>query len=71
MMKANCPLCGAEAQKADPTGDADRYDCPECGEYKITGSEEAVIKANPSKAQEHRERIVRERERGITQHRVG
>ena len=70
-MKSMCPLCTAAAEAAPRTSDRTRYDCPNCGAFEISGSEEAVVRGNPTVAQSHRERIARERERGITIHRIG
>ena len=71
-MKSDCPLCGASSRRRlAPTGDWERYDCPSCGSFEISGAEEAVVRANDDAASAHRERLAQERERGMTIHRVG
>ena len=70
-MKSICPLCRATAEGVSPTGDWRRYDCPACGSFEISGTEETRARADEAVAQEHRERIARERTRGIKLHRVG
>jgi predicted RNA-binding Zn-ribbon protein involved in translation (DUF1610 family) len=65
-----CRFCGSEAKLLPKTGDMTRYECPNCDTIEITGSAEAVLEANPEKVREHRERIIREQERGIKLHKV-
>ena len=70
-MKMSCPLCDATAETARKSGDWARYDCPTCGSFEISGSEEEVVRLNEDVRQAHRERIAKERSRGIALPRVG
>jgi len=65
-----CRFCGSEAKLLPKHGDKTRYECPNCDTVHLTGSAEAVLDANPEKAREHRERIIREQKRGIKVHKV-
>jgi predicted RNA-binding Zn-ribbon protein involved in translation (DUF1610 family) len=67
---ATCPLCATTAEFARYT-DWSRYDCPVCGTYEISDSEEAVSRANPAAARARREHVGRERSHGITISRIG
>lgn len=69
-IEAICPLCGGRAKKF-LKGDRNRYECPEDKTFDIADSIEAEIRANSSMAKSHRERVERERKRGITIPKVG
>ena len=71
MNKKDCPLCGSESDCPSTTGDWNKYICPNCGEYDITRTEEVVGRSNLELAGSHRQRISRERSRGIKVPRVG
>ena len=32
----NCPICGVEAAELDRTSDAEGYDCPRHGKFKVS-----------------------------------
>ena len=45
---AMCPICGALAKRLDRTGDAEGFDCPRHGKFKVAGTVMATEqKANP------------------------
>jgi ribosomal protein S27AE len=67
---ATCPLCMTAAEIARHT-DWNRYDCPTCGAFEISGLEEAECLVNPTAARARREHIGRERRHGITIPRIG
>jgi hypothetical protein len=35
---ATCPICGSNASDLDITGDAESYDCPRHGKFKVSGT---------------------------------
>jgi hypothetical protein len=35
-MMTTCPICGADAGELDRTGDADGFDCPHHGKFKVS-----------------------------------
>jgi hypothetical protein len=37
-----CPICGAEAEALDRTGDAEGFDCPRHRKFKVAGSVSAI-----------------------------
>jgi hypothetical protein len=41
-----CPICGSEAETLDRTGDADGFDCPRHGKFKVADS---VLRSEPTK----------------------
>jgi hypothetical protein len=34
----HCPICGAEVEELDRTGDAEGFDCAHHGKFKVAGS---------------------------------
>lgn len=45
-----CSCCGRADAKLWPTfGDYSRIDCPSCGDYRISGSTQAELEANPER----------------------
>jgi hypothetical protein len=41
-----CPICGSEAGALDRTGDAEGYDCPHHGKFKVSRT---VLAVEPTK----------------------
>jgi hypothetical protein len=41
---AQCPICGREANQIPSTGDADVFDCPSHGVFKVAGTLMALPK---------------------------
>jgi hypothetical protein len=46
LFMATCPICGAEAETLDRTGDAEGFDCPRHGKFKVASS---VLASEPTK----------------------
>jgi hypothetical protein len=41
-----CPICGSQVQVLDSTGDADGFDCPQHGKFKVS---RRVLSVQPTK----------------------
>ncbi len=39
-----CPICGSEAEALPKTGDAEGFDCPQHGQFKVSGT---VLRSEP------------------------
>jgi hypothetical protein len=37
-MSNHCPICGSAAETLDKTGDADGFDCPQHGKFKVSST---------------------------------
>lgn len=44
-----CPICGSNAEELPKTGDAEGYDCPLHGPFKVS---ESALRSEPSKSAE-------------------
>jgi hypothetical protein len=42
-----CPICGSVAKPLDKTGDADGFDCPKHGRFKVGGTTMATKTSRP------------------------
>lgn len=51
-VKAECPICGAEALELPRTGDSRIIECPGCGEFRISGSAEQLLRNAPLDAEQ-------------------
>lgn len=44
-----CPICGSTAKPLDKVGDADGFDCPKHGKFKVSGTAMSTKKDRPPK----------------------
>lgn len=70
-VEATCPLCGSRAERLPTNGDWSQYNCPQDMMFDITDTAEAEAKLNEQKRKSHRQRIKRERQRGIDIPKIG
>ncbi len=58
--KIACPICAnAKATWMPPTGDFDDIDCPQCGQFSLTGTAEALLQVEPDRRAGLSGKIVR------------
>lgn len=47
-MTQNCPICNTSGTSTHPThSDSSSFSCPTCGDFNLSGTLEALLKANP------------------------